>query len=49
MVEAFQSQLEVVKTGGSEDPAVSVHWKKEVAALLPASAPADGRSEAIVP
>ena len=42
MVEAFQSQLEVVKTGGSEDPAVSVHWKKEVAALLPASAPADG-------
>jgi chemosensory pili system protein ChpA (sensor histidine kinase/response regulator) len=42
MVEAFQSQLEVVKTGGNEDPAVSLHWKKEVAALLPASAPADG-------
>jgi chemosensory pili system protein ChpA (sensor histidine kinase/response regulator) len=42
MVEAFQSQLEVVKTGGKEDPAVSAHWKKEVAALLPASAPADG-------
>src|SRR4029078_4740281 len=40
-VEAFQSQLEVVKTGGNEDPAVSLHWKKEVAALLPA-APSDG-------
>ena len=39
MVEAFQSQLEVVKTGGNEDPAVSAHWKKEVAALLPASPP----------
>ena len=42
MVEAFQSQLEVVKTGGNEDPAVSLHWKKEVAAVLPASPPAEG-------
>jgi chemosensory pili system protein ChpA (sensor histidine kinase/response regulator) len=40
MVEAFQSQLEVVKGGGKEDPAVSAHWKKEVDALLPASAAA---------
>ena len=28
MVEAFQSQLEVVKTGGSEDPAVSAPLEK---------------------
>ncbi|HKY73106.1 MAG TPA: Hpt domain-containing protein [Nitrospira sp.] len=38
MVEAFQSQLEVVKQGGAEDLAVSAHWKKEVAGLLPSSA-----------
>ncbi|HET7910074.1 MAG TPA: Hpt domain-containing protein [Nitrospira sp.] len=37
MVEAFQSQLNIVKAGGSEDPSVSAHWKKEVAALLPAA------------
>ena len=45
MVEAFQSQLEVVKGGGNEDPAVSAHWKKEVDALLPASASASGGEE----
>ena len=38
MVEAFQSQLEVVKQGGAEDLTVSAHWKKEVAGLLPVSA-----------
>src|SRR5262245_613890 len=37
MVEAFQSQLEVVKQGGNEDLSVSVHWKGEMATLLPAS------------
>jgi chemosensory pili system protein ChpA (sensor histidine kinase/response regulator) len=36
MVEAFQSQLEVVKQGGNEDLSVSAHWKDEMAALLPA-------------
>src|ERR1043165_9314541 len=45
MVEAFQSQLEVVKAGGTEDPAVSAHWKKEVAALLPASDVSNGAEE----
>jgi len=45
MVEAFQSQLEVVKQGGTEDPAVSAHWKKEVAALLPASDVSNGSEE----
>ena len=49
MVEAFQSQLEVVKTGGSEDPSVSAHWKKEVAALLPAPAPQGGETEGFSP
>ena len=44
MVEAFQSQLDVVKVGGNEDPAVSAHWKKEVDALLPAS-PADSAGD----
>jgi len=37
MVEAFQSQLEVVKQGGQEDLVVSERWKVEVTALLPAS------------
>jgi len=37
MVEAFQSQLEIVKQGGQEDLSVSAHWKRELAALLPAS------------
>src|SRR5215467_14021670 len=36
MVEAFQSQLEVVKQGGDEDLAVSARWKSEIATLLPA-------------
>jgi chemosensory pili system protein ChpA (sensor histidine kinase/response regulator) len=45
MVEAFQAQLEVVKQGGVEDPAVSAHWKKEVAALLPASDTSGGAEE----
>jgi len=45
MVEAFQSQLEVVKQGGAEDPAISAHWKKEVAPLLPASDTSDGNEE----
>ncbi|HEU4502896.1 MAG TPA: Hpt domain-containing protein, partial [Nitrospira sp.] len=37
MVEAFQSQLDVIKQGGQEDPSVSAHWKKEVMTLLPVS------------
>jgi chemosensory pili system protein ChpA (sensor histidine kinase/response regulator) len=37
MIEAFQSQLEIVKQGGTEDPSISAHWKGEIAALLPAS------------
>lgn len=45
MLEAFQSQLDVVKQGGNEDPAVSAHWKKEVATLLPASTPPAGGAE----
>lgn len=45
MVEAFQSQLEVVKQGGQEDPAVSEHWKAEVATLLPASSNAASSDE----
>jgi chemosensory pili system protein ChpA (sensor histidine kinase/response regulator) len=45
MVEAFQSQLDVVKQGGTEDPAVSAHWKKEVATLLPASTGSSGGTE----
>ena len=49
MVEAFQSQLEVVKAGGSEDPSVSAHWKKEVAALLPASASQGEAPEGLSP
>ena len=53
MVEAFQSQLEVVKIGGNEDPTVSAHWKKEVAALFPAASSSDGTeglsSEYLVP
>src|SRR5262245_11539575 len=36
MVEAFQSQLDVVKQGGNEDLAVSARWKSEIATLLPA-------------
>src|SRR5215467_7311831 len=43
MVEAFQSQLEVVKQGGSEDLEVSARWKIEIATLLPASS--NGSSE----
>jgi chemosensory pili system protein ChpA (sensor histidine kinase/response regulator) len=49
MVEAFQSQLEVVKAGGSEDASVSAHWKKEVAALLPASASQEEAAEGLSP
>ena len=48
MVEAFQSQLDVIKQGGQEDPSVSAHWKKEVMTLLPASSDAsseDGSKE----
>ena len=48
MVEAFQSQLDVIKQGGQEDPSVSAHWKKEVTTLLPASSDAsseDGSKE----
>ena len=45
MLEAFQSQLDVVKQGGNEDPAVSAHWKKEVATLLPDSTPPAGVAE----
>src|SRR6476660_9278063 len=36
MVEAFLSQLEIVKQGGTEDLSVSAHWKAEMTALLPA-------------
>jgi len=36
MVEAFQSQLEIIKQGGTEDLSVSAHWKAEMTALLPA-------------
>ncbi len=35
MVEAFQSQLDIVKQGGQEDPTVSARWKSEMAVLLP--------------
>jgi chemosensory pili system protein ChpA (sensor histidine kinase/response regulator) len=48
MVEAFQSQLEVVKQGGAEDLTISAHWKKEVAGLLPASA-SSSSSGAVIP
>lgn len=37
MVDAFQSQLAVIKQGGLEDPAVSERWKTEVAGLVPES------------
>ena len=49
MVEAFQSQLEVVKQGGNEDPAISAHWKKEVAGLLPTAPSSAGESEQLSP
>jgi chemosensory pili system protein ChpA (sensor histidine kinase/response regulator) len=49
MVEAFQSQLDIVKTGGKEDPAVSAHWKKEVAALVPGSASQGSATEGLAP
>jgi chemosensory pili system protein ChpA (sensor histidine kinase/response regulator) len=35
MVEAFQSQLEIIKRGGQEDLEVSERWKAEMAGLLP--------------
>ncbi|HKT34326.1 MAG TPA: Hpt domain-containing protein, partial [Nitrospira sp.] len=47
MVEAFQSQLSVVKNGGNEDLTVSAHWKKEVAAVLPAASTPPGESEGL--
>ncbi len=37
MVEAFQSQLAIIKQGGQEDMTVSERWKGEVAAILPRS------------
>ncbi len=51
MVDAFQSQLEIIKQGGAEDPAVSAHWKKEMAGLLPSSSDASpaGASEELSP
>ena len=47
MVEAFQSQLEVVKQGGEEDPTISGHWKTEVAAILPASSDSAAPDETV--
>ena len=35
MVNSFQSQLEVVATGGTEDSSISARWKGEVSGLLP--------------
>lgn len=35
MVNSFQSQLEVVATGGTEDSSISARWKDEVSGLLP--------------
>jgi chemosensory pili system protein ChpA (sensor histidine kinase/response regulator) len=35
MVDSFQTQLQSVKQGGQEDPAVSERWKAEVGGLLP--------------
>ena len=53
MVEAFQSQLEVVKRGDQEDPSVSERWRAEVAGLLPEVADgavtAPGASDALSP
>ena len=37
MVEAFQAQLNIVKQGGQEDPAIAEHWKREITGLLPVS------------
>ena len=53
MVEAFQSQLNVVKQGGQEDPSIAQHWKSEIAGLLPAAptgaATEDSGSAAMTP
>ncbi len=35
MVISIQSQLEVVATGGAEDPSISARWKDEVSGLFP--------------
>ncbi len=35
MVNSFQSQLEVVATGGTEDSSISARWKDEVSGLFP--------------
>ncbi|MEK7349943.1 MAG: Hpt domain-containing protein, partial [Nitrospirota bacterium] len=35
MVNSFQSQLEVIATGGTEDSSISARWKDEVSGLLP--------------
>jgi chemosensory pili system protein ChpA (sensor histidine kinase/response regulator) len=35
MVISIQSQLEVVATGGTEDPSISARWKDEVSGLFP--------------
>jgi chemosensory pili system protein ChpA (sensor histidine kinase/response regulator) len=35
MVNSFQSQLDVVATGGTEDPSISARWKDEVSGFLP--------------
>lgn len=37
MVEAFQTQLEIVRRGGDEDPTISERWKSQIADLLPGS------------
>src|SRR5215467_4508882 len=52
MVEALQSQLEVVKQGGNEDLAVSARWKAEIATLFPVSSngsPSEGGSSDDLP
>lgn len=53
MVEAFQSQLEVVRQGGDEDPTVSERWKSEIAGLVPkameATAAAPSSDETLSP
>jgi chemosensory pili system protein ChpA (sensor histidine kinase/response regulator) len=51
MVDAFQSQLEIIKQGGAENLAVSAHWKKEMAGLLPSVSDASpaGASDELSP
>ncbi|HEU4683243.1 MAG TPA: hybrid sensor histidine kinase/response regulator [Nitrospira sp.] len=49
MVESFHAQLEVIKTGGQEDPQVSQRWKEEVGTLLPETDSSDPPGSSSVP